>query len=85
MITQQVASYLIKKMDDVVKHPNNTPIDETDRLFQEYIREKGRRVARQVLLNGSIDDSAIVDAFRWRAAALVVLKAHENNCRQRFR
>jgi acyl-CoA oxidase len=71
MITQQVASYLIKKMDDVVKNPTKPPVDETDSLFQNYIREKARRVPRHAFVNNMTDDSAIVEAFQWRAASLV--------------
>jgi acyl-CoA oxidase len=79
MITQQVASYLIKKMDDVMKTPNKPPTDDTDRLFKQYIREKSKRVPRHVLANNMIDDSAIVDAFQWRAAALVG-SCHSSKC-----
>ena len=82
MITQQVASYLIKKMDDVVRNPSKPPADETDRLFQNYVREKGQHVPSHAFVNNTIDDKAIVEAFQWRATALVRayhLSKHRND------
>jgi acyl-CoA oxidase len=70
MITQQVAAYLIKKMTDAVKDPNAPPKDPTDQLFQFYLKNKGHRIPQNAARNGTIDDSAIVEVFQWRAAEL---------------
>ena len=71
MITQQVASYLIKKMEAAVKSPQSAPTDRTDELFKTYLRVKGSRSPSQIVTGGEANDQAIVDAFRWRAADLV--------------
>jgi acyl-CoA oxidase len=76
MITQQTASYLIKKMQDVVENPNNTSSDDTQRLYRQYIQEKGQRSPLPAVSSGIIDDASIVEAFKWRAAALVRLITH---------
>ena len=70
MITQQVAAYLIKKMEYSVAIPNTAAKDSTDALFQRYLeRYKNRRPA-QFIHGTNIDDKAIVDIFQWRAADL---------------
>jgi len=71
MITQQVASYLIKKMANVVKNTSKSSADSTDDLFKRYLSEKARKAPVDVIVNGNINNDAIVEAFRWRAAALV--------------
>lgn len=71
MITQQVASYLIKKMETAVKSPNGKAEDKTDELFKYYLANKEKKRPADVVLNGKIDNAAIVEAFRWRAAELV--------------
>lgn len=71
MITQQVASYLIKKMESAVKNPTGKGADKTDELFKSYLASKNDKRPSDVILNGHINNSAIVDAFRWRAAELV--------------
>jgi acyl-CoA oxidase len=73
MITQQTASYLIKKMTEAVKSSNSASTDETVQLFRSYIQNRDGQVAFQALVNGSVDDEAVVKAFKWRAAALVWL------------
>jgi len=70
MITQQVASYLIKKMESVVENPNAKPKDQADRLFQKYLKQKLRREPRDIIRGGRVDNEAVADAFRWRAADL---------------
>jgi acyl-CoA oxidase len=70
MITQQVASYLIKKMESIVKNPNAKPKDQADGLFQQYLRQRSLRSPRDIIRNGNVDNEAVVDAFRWRAADL---------------
>lgn len=71
MITQQVAAYLIKKMTAVVKSPNTKPTDTTDELFQWYLKTKDRPPMLDLFANDQIDDRALLDSFRWRAADLV--------------
>ncbi|KAK2745917.1 hypothetical protein FQN57_003530 [Myotisia sp. PD_48] len=69
MITQQVASYLIKKMTAAVKSPNAKSVDSTDKIFRDYLVVKGSLGnGGQMDIFGS--DSAIVDAYQRRAAAL---------------
>jgi acyl-CoA oxidase len=71
MITQQVASYLIKKMETAVKKPASKVEDKTDELFKHYLSTKDQKKPADVIVNGTIDNAAIVEAFRWRAADLV--------------
>lgn len=71
MITQQVASYLIKKMETAVKNPNGKAADKTDELFKYYLANKSNKRPADVINNGQIDNAAIAEAFRWRAAELV--------------
>lgn len=70
MITQQVAAYLIKKMTSAVKDPTVPPKDPTDELFQFYLKNRDHRVPQNVVQNDEINDHAIVDVFKWRAADL---------------
>ncbi|KAF2742569.1 acyl-CoA oxidase [Sporormia fimetaria CBS 119925] len=70
MITQQVAAYLIKKMTQAVKNPNNKAKDPTDVLFQTYLQTRSSRTPKTIVSSSGIDDEAIVDAFQWRAADL---------------
>lgn len=71
MITQQVASYLIKKMTSVVQTPSRSSADPTDDLFKQYLSERNSRTSQDVIYGGLPDNKAIVDAFKWRAADLV--------------
>jgi acyl-CoA oxidase len=70
MITQQVAAYLIKKMDNVIKDPHASPKDPTDELFQYYLRNRTHRISQSVVKEGTADDQSIVEVFQWRAADL---------------
>ncbi|KAF1928514.1 acyl-CoA oxidase [Didymella exigua CBS 183.55] len=72
MITQQVASYLIKKMQQCVESPDAASKDPTDELFKHYLQNKDHRIPESYLdpQNGEIDDASIVSVFQWRAAAL---------------
>lgn len=70
MITQQVASYLIKKMTDAVKNTKSAAQNPTDQLFQHYLRSRANYTPKPIINGNSIDDKAIVDAFQWRAADL---------------
>ena len=71
MITQQVASYLIKKMESIVKDPNAKSVVPIDDAFKGYLSSRSRRAPASVLSNGVVDEKAIVEAFQWRAADLV--------------
>jgi acyl-CoA oxidase len=71
MITQQVASYLIKKMEAAIKKPGDKATDETDELFKSYLALKSDRRSSDVITDGRINNETIVEAFRWRAADLV--------------
>jgi hypothetical protein len=73
MITQQTASYLIKKMQEVVENSGSPSNDDTQRLYGRYVQEKQQRNPSRAVGPGRIDDIAIVEAFQWRAAALVIL------------
>lgn len=70
MITQQVASYLIKKMDAAVQRGNKQGSDTTDELFQSYLAARNQKSPANVLVSGRVDNDAVVEAFRWRAADL---------------
>jgi acyl-CoA oxidase len=70
MITQQMASYLIKKIETIVERPNSQPKDQADELFQRYLRERSQHSPVEIIRNGKVDNDAIVHAFRWRAADL---------------
>jgi acyl-CoA oxidase len=71
MITQQTASYLIKKMTEAVEKPNHVSSEDTDKLFRAYVQNKDNHNAVNALRNGTVSDEAIVQAFQWRVAALV--------------
>jgi len=70
MITQQVASYLIKKMAAVVKDPRAPSQDPADILFKYYLERKDCPPTKDILKGDKIDDEAISEAFAWRAAHL---------------
>jgi acyl-CoA oxidase len=71
MITQQVAAYLIKKMDAAVKSLNSKVVDKTDELFKYYLASKSKKAPADVISDELVNNEAIVEAFRWRAADLV--------------
>ncbi|RMZ90015.1 hypothetical protein DV736_g2761, partial [Chaetothyriales sp. CBS 134916] len=66
MITQQTASYLIKRMQAVVEYPNQLSSESVDAQFKQYL---GDATAPQVMDILS-DDEALVKAFRHRASYL---------------
>ncbi|KAG9204535.1 hypothetical protein G6514_000994 [Epicoccum nigrum] len=72
MITQQVAAYLIKKMQQCVEKPESLSKDTTDELFKLYLRDKDHKIPESYLNPASeeIDDASIVSVFQWRTAAL---------------
>lgn len=72
MITQQVAAYLIKKMQICVEHPDKSSKDPTDELFKHYLQNKDHRIPESYLdpTSSAINDASIVSIFQWRAAAL---------------
>lgn len=76
MITQQVASYLIKKTASAVKSgPNSKATDETDKGLKDYLRFKWS--GSSSTLDVFKADDEIVAAFQRRAAHFSY-KAYEN-------
>jgi acyl-CoA oxidase len=76
MITQQVASYLIKRMQNVVESPDTLQSDGTGKYFQQYLLHKAQKAPAQAFQDQTIDDAALVDALNWRAAELVTSVSH---------
>ncbi|KAL5380263.1 hypothetical protein DPSP01_007838 [Paraphaeosphaeria sporulosa] len=71
MITQQVAAYLIKKTTECVQNVASATQDPTEELLKDYLRGRAQHTPPSFLAaDGSIDDDALVQIFRWRAAAL---------------
>ena len=71
MITQQVANYLIKSMTAAVEKPNANSEDATNEYFKTYLERRDTARPQEIIhSDGSIDDGAIVEAFKWRAATL---------------
>jgi hypothetical protein len=68
MITQQAASFLIKKMTAATGSKFQAR-DRTDELFTWYLN--GTKPFAKVVYGTKISNEAIVTAFRWRAAELV--------------
>jgi acyl-CoA oxidase len=77
MITQQAASFLIKKMT-AASGSRFQVRDRTDELFSWYLNET--RPSAQVVHGTKISNEAIVTAFRWRAAELVCLAPQCSQC-----
>jgi acyl-CoA oxidase len=71
MITQQVASYLIKKMTAAIKSPNSAASDDTDANLKAFLKAQEHSGKENDYLDILNDDHAIVLAFRTRAAHLV--------------
>jgi acyl-CoA oxidase len=69
MITQQAASFLIKKMTAAANDSEFRARDRTDELFAWYLN--GTRPSVKITQGTKISNEAIVTAFRWRAAELV--------------
>lgn len=72
MITQQTASYLIKKMTSAVKTQRERSTDATDAQLKLFLNQKSGGKTFDILNN----DSDIQASFQWRAAALVSKMAH---------
>lgn len=72
MITQQVAAYLIKKMQSCIGKPDAPSSDPTEELFRHYLEGKDHRIPQSYTdpSSGAISDVNIVSIFQWRAAAL---------------
>lgn len=72
MITQQMASSLIKKMTAAVESRDTPAKDATEKSFKDFLhaRNRGEKNSGYVVLN---DDQAIVYAFERRAVSLVSL------------
>ena len=66
MITQQTASYLIKRMQAVIEKPNQASSESIDVQFKRYLRIVSSRPNFNVLS----DDGALVQAFQHRASYL---------------
>ena len=66
MITQQVAQYLIKKAKEMARSPKSTLLSRTEQSLKNYFDSRQRKPLYKVLEI----ESAIVDAFEWRAAHL---------------
>lgn len=70
MITQQVASYLIKKMTAAVNAPDSPSSDGTESRFKEFVR--GKRDGKPFSGFHVLDyDRAIAQSFELRATVLV--------------
>jgi hypothetical protein len=70
MITQQAASFLIKKMTTATANRSKFgPKDRTDELFAWYLN--GTKPYVKIVHGTNISNESIVTAFRWRAAELV--------------
>lgn len=69
MITQQLASYLIKQMDEAVKHtnePTNVPLQQQYRRFLQQQQTSNGKPELDILNS----DTALLEAFRHRASTL---------------
>jgi acyl-CoA oxidase len=68
MITQQTASYLVKKMASATKDPFSPPSDSLDALYKTYLKSQSQSSNTQP--NPLNTDADILHAFQTRAAAL---------------
>jgi acyl-CoA oxidase len=66
MITQQTASYLIKRMQKCVESPNMKPVDDVDFAFLHFLQA---RDPKQQVFNTARADG-LVTAFQYRASFL---------------
>lgn len=69
MITQQTASYIIKKVQAAIKTPSGKATDATDASIKELLTSR-RLPEKRSTYNVLASDAAIVGAFRRRAADL---------------
>jgi acyl-CoA oxidase len=70
MITQQTASYLIKRMRRAVEKPNLKPTDSVDVQFQEYMSSIESSMKNSTISDAIRDPFALVGAFRQRVSFL---------------
>ncbi|KAI9677801.1 MAG: hypothetical protein M1822_008113 [Bathelium mastoideum] len=71
LIGLQLSSHLIKKMTAAVEKPDVETEDDISRNFQKYLKQKNNHIPLQPINpNGSINDHAIIQAFKWRAYTL---------------
>ena len=70
MITQQLASYLVKKVTAVIESPDSPSKDDTERILRDFYiaRRYADKGNKYDVLN---NNKAILDAFQRRAADLV--------------
>lgn len=78
MITQQLASYLIKKVTAVVDSPDGASKDGTEQILRDFYKGRsfGAKGGKYDVLH---DNKAILGAFQRRAAFLVRKKISERN------
>jgi diphthamide synthase subunit DPH2 len=81
MITQQVASYLIKRMKDAATKIDTPAVDATDGSYKEFLRARrdGQDVEPYDVLGCDYD---IVKSFQRRASALVCIFLHRSQYRR---
>ncbi|RMZ77200.1 hypothetical protein DV738_g4487, partial [Chaetothyriales sp. CBS 135597] len=70
MITQQTASYLIKRMQAVIEKPTQPSSESVDEQFKQYLSSLNAKTHPVAPLDILSDDKALVDAFRHRASYL---------------
>lgn len=70
MITQQTASYLIKRMAQTVKQPTRQPTDQVDIQYWHYMRNRRAHAGFDVLGTTDDTDKELVSAFQHRASHL---------------
>ena len=66
MITQQTASYLIKRMQKCIEEPNIQPVEDVDFAFLHFLQVKSQQQAFDLVQS----DNDLVAAFRYRASFL---------------
>ncbi|KAK5056228.1 hypothetical protein LTR84_012781 [Exophiala bonariae] len=80
MITQQTASYLIKRMQTCIETPTMTPVDKVDITFLQFLTTSSRRRSLDLIAYGPDD---LVAAFQYRASYLAH-KAYQLRIMQKF-
>lgn len=65
MITQQTASYLIKRMQTCAESPSMTPVDNVDSAFLHFLNQEGQKPAFDLA-----ESHDLVAAFQYRASYL---------------
>ena len=72
MITQQTASYLIKRMTETAKNPSMQPTDLLDIQFSRFIRNRNSHTTYDIFGH----DDGLVNAFQHRASYLAYQAYH---------